>query len=436
MKRKPWIMFMAIIVCSFMAFGLIGCVSQEDIDAAVDETTKPYLQQVADLEAEKAELEEDKADLEEQNGELEEYVDELEAQIEELKRINCLSGKHVADLDYNSTFVWADDYSTCTATGFCVNCEEEFTETADKSYDSGLAVARFTCGLESDKLSNVIDATDLTFSSLIELYVEALMGGELDFHITITEDRQQDIAGMITAVLNMPKGILSLTLVGIKTMSNDFSDASMLKKVSLPDALRIEENAFNSCDGLTEIYAPKVQTVGKYAFSNTAIESIDLPEALTVSDYAFYNCKSLTSVKLPKAKIIGADAFGGTALSTLILLAKDDIELGKMNNLKTEDVSLVLDVSKQDEVDVREWSGYTFKSIRFACVDGTTNHTYESISSNNNDTHTFDCATCDETVTECCYGGEATGTKRAECEACGAEHGEFAEHITDPDTDY
>jgi len=445
MKRKPWIIAAAIMLCLFMALGLIGCgASQEDIDAAVDEATKPYLQQIADLEAEKAALEEEKADLERQNGELEEYIDELEAEIEELTvRINCLSGKHVADLDYNSTFVWADDYSTCTATGFCVNCEEEFTETADKSYDSGLAVAIFSCGLESEPLNNVIDATSLADSRVSALLSRALAEGNSDIHITLAADADENmivsIRNAILGASGFADGGLNLTLAGVESIparEADYSVVRGLGRISLPDAVTIGDYAFHYCEYLRVIDAPKAQVIGECAFTNTAVESIELPEARTIGVDAFSRCESLTLVKLPKATRIEYDAFYRTALSTLILLAEDDIVMGELDNPVSEKVDLVLDVSKQDEVDVREWSGYTFKRISFACLDGTTNHTYENATNNSNDTHTFDCSACDETVTECCYGGEATCTKRAECEACGAEHGELAKHVVDSETGY
>lgn len=443
MKKKPWIMIMAIILCSFMAFGLIGCVSQEDIDAAVDEAKQPYLQQIADLEAEKAELEQDKADLEEENGELEDYIDELEAEIEELTvRINCLSGKHVADLEYNSTFVWADDYSTCTATGFCVNCEDEFTETADKSYKSGVAVAKFICGLESEPINNVIDATSLADTRVSALLSRALAERNRDIHITLAADADgnmiESIRNAILGASGIADGSLNLTLAGVENIParEDYSGVRGLGRLSLPDAVTIGDYAFHYCEYLRVIDAPKAQVIGECAFTNTAIESIELPEARTIGADAFSSCESLTLVKLPKATRIEYDAFYRTALSTLILLAEDTILMGELDNPESEKVSLVLDVSKQDEVDVKEWSGYTFKSIRFACLDGTTNHTYESVTSNNNETHTFDCATCNETVTDCCYGGEATCTKQAECEACGADYSALAKHDVDSETGY
>ena len=67
---------------------------------------------------------------------LQTQVEEYTSKIEELEnRINCLEGNHVANAEITATYVWADDFSTCTATGVCAYCSDEVTETATATYD-------------------------------------------------------------------------------------------------------------------------------------------------------------------------------------------------------------------------------------------------------------------------------------------------------------
>ena len=108
-----------------------------------------------------------------------------------------------------------------------------------------------------------------------------------------------------------------------------------LKKVMLPGKLKsIKSQAFANCSDLTEIEIPdSVTTIGKYAFSNSALEhiklsaklkkisehalcstniqSIDIPEGVTkIEDGAFEFCTKLESVHLPRSlESIGYGAF-------------------------------------------------------------------------------------------------------------------------------
>lgn len=63
----------------------------------------------------------------------------------------------------------------------------------------------------------------------------------------------------------------------------------------------IGDNAFSSCNGLTEVTIPNsVTSIGSNAFQNcTGLTSINIPNSVTCIGYrAFYDCKKMTSVTL------------------------------------------------------------------------------------------------------------------------------------------
>lgn len=75
---------------------------------------------------------------------LESLVDYLLEENERLyNQINCLKDSHVIDTESEINYVWADDYSTCTATGICLHCEGQITTTATATYTDGKYIATF-----------------------------------------------------------------------------------------------------------------------------------------------------------------------------------------------------------------------------------------------------------------------------------------------------
>ena len=84
--------------------------------------------------------------------------------------------------------------------------------------------------------------------------------------------------------------------------------------------------SFENCKQLEEIEFPndsKLQTIDKYAFSETAIKRIIIPSSVTLIDeYAFSNCQQLQIIEIPndsKLQTIGACAFSQTAIENIII---------------------------------------------------------------------------------------------------------------------
>lgn len=246
-----------------------------------------------------------------------------------------------------------------------------------------------------------------------------------------------------------------VTAIGSKALSH-----TALKAVAFPELTTIGSTAFYGCNSLTEVDFPKLATIGgSVAFrACSSLTAINFPNLETLPDQAFYDCTALSEVYLPKATSIGESAFdGNTALTKLVLTAEGDIIMNYDSNssnanyyhpfgdVSTKNINLVLNSYKMNQVQGNTWTtkdangnnvSNTFKSIAFACSDGTTNHTFESVKNNNDGTHTFTCTTCKLTITESCRGGEVTCQEHATCEICGEKYGELSDHIMNPSTGY
>ena len=95
-----------------------------------------------------------------------------------------------------------------------------------------------------------------------------------------------------------------------------FCACSGLTRLDLPETLtEIDSFAFSNCTGLTEVRFPAGLTCIKNgAFSGChSLTSLDLPETLSeIEDYAFSDCSGLTELKLPTAlRATGESAFSG-----------------------------------------------------------------------------------------------------------------------------
>ncbi len=317
---------------------------------------------------------------------------------------------------------------------------------------------------------NVTDGTNTYYAddaiSLNEAVTHILEDGSRTFTVNLPSDAETELFTAIRRAIIDTEGVedgsINLTLAGVKAIPNhDAFDPSnlifgeylgdedieeyvdQLASVNLPDVISIGEGAFKGCENLVSISAPKVQTIGDWAFAYTVIVELELPEVTSIGWAAFIMCKNLSTVILPKVTNIGQQAFDikSLTLTSLVLLSEDDIyieetALGYPESFSAN-IDLVLNANKKDEVtNGLNWNGFAFKSIMYPCVDGSMNHTYEDVVNNGNETHSFTCTTCGQTKVESCHGGEATCMEHASCDVCGEKYGEFSEHIIDHTTGY
>ena len=259
---------------------------------------------------------------------------------------------------------------------------------------------------EEEVYPNIINATAMDATALNEAVVNALELEYTDLTVTLAAEPESEMYAAIRRALIDTEGVvdgsINLTLKGATVMpdhSIKLQDGSIafgeiwqdengeslnnpeqvleLHGISLPDMLTIGEGAFEGCGNLTSINAPKVQTIGKYALSKTALTSVEFPELKTITTNLLGSTNTLTSARFPKVTTIdNAGLMIGYSFNpesvSLELTAEDDITFNGNSHFNVESqnystkVDLVLHSNKQDEVtDGNQWKGYTFKSITF-----------------------------------------------------------------------
>ena len=259
---------------------------------------------------------------------------------------------------------------------------------------------------EEEVYPNIINATAMDATALNEAVVNALELEYTDLTVTLAAEPESEMYAAIRRALIDTEGVvdgsINLTLKGATVMpdhSIELQDGSIafgeiwqdengeflnnpeqvleLHSISLPDMLTIGEGAFEGCGNLTSINAPKVQTIGKYALSKTALTSVEFPELKTITTNLLGSTNTLTSARFPKVTTIeNAGLMIGYSFNpesvSLELTAEDDITFNGNSHFNVESqnystkVDLVLHSNKQDEVtDGNQWKGYTFKSIAF-----------------------------------------------------------------------
>ena len=261
-------------------------------------------------------------------------------------------------------------------------------------------------GVAEEVYPNIINATAMDATALNEAVVNALELEYTDLTVTLAAEPESEMYAAIRRALIDTEGVvdgsINLTLKGATVMpdhSIELQDGSIafgeiwqdengeflnnpeqvleLHSISLPDMLTIGEGAFEGCGNLTSINAPKVQTIGKFALSKTALTSVEFPELKTITTNLLGSTNTLTSARFPKVTTIeNAGLMIGYSFNpesvSLELTAEDDITFNGNSHFNVESqnystkVDLVLHSNKQDEVtDGNQWKGYTFKSITF-----------------------------------------------------------------------
>ena len=179
--------------------------------------------------------------------------------------------------------------------------------------------------------------------------------GSRTFTVNLPSDAETELFTAIRRAIIDTEGVeggsINLTLSGVKAIPNHEEDlefggaifgyvsgedkngewvaesVTQLASINLPDVISIGISAFESCDSLVSVSAPKVQTIGDWAFAYTGISELELPEVTSIGWAAFIECKNLSTVILPKVTNIGQQAFDikSLTLTSLMLLSEDDI---------------------------------------------------------------------------------------------------------------
>jgi hypothetical protein len=114
------------------------------------------------------------------------------------------------------------------------------------------------------------------------------------------------------------------------TSSSITIPATVINKSTTYNVISIGDDAFKSCNGLTNITIPSsVTTIGNNAFNGcTGLTNINIPSATTsVGSSAFNGCTGFTSINIPASIInIGSNAFNGcSGLTSVYFLTTSSI---------------------------------------------------------------------------------------------------------------
>ena len=264
-------------------------------------------------------------------------------------------------------------------------------------------------GVAEELIPNPIDATTMSTNALNTAVAEELARGIRNLEVTLAPDASAEMITAIRRAICDTEGVIdgsiNLTLKGVTTIpdnsesldqgysifggansddSGEYEEVTQLASVNLPDVLTIGDVAFSYCKNLTTVTAPKVQTIGMYAFYGTVLTSVNLPEVTAIDDSAFAYGRDIREFNLPKVTVLGENALdiaNPNGEVTMYLTSADEIEVHKycfyalevLGNLDTK-VNLVLNINKQSQVNENTWTtkdadgnevSFTFKSITF-----------------------------------------------------------------------
>lgn len=179
------------------------------------------------------------------------------------------------------------------------------------------------------------EASLVTEESVRESVAKQLENGN-DVELTLPSNASSDIFDAIKAAIKekeVADGSVNLTLKNVMTIPDGtFKDVTWLNKVTLPDAVTIDKNAFGG-SSLKDIEAPKVSTVKMFAFDQCqSLKNVNLPKVSEIGIKAFNFCSNLRNVLF------------GTL--TKVWTGDENNTDGIFDNVYTEGISLTLSSSQ------------------------------------------------------------------------------------------
>ncbi len=233
------------------------------------------------------------------------------------------------------TYLWSDDFSSCTATARCTSCGETMaTETANATLaENFISTATFENSLIPTKS---IDLTDRTALSELEFdkAIAAIFASK-PTELTFTLPKDYDSFKILYDAIKQAKyddGTLNLTVKGVETLpASAFQKIDAIKAFTAPDLTKIENRAFFACCGLTTVNIPKVTEIGESAFNSTKnLTEVKLGSEITViGANAFKNAFALSGLSFGgKSVTIGDDAFSGCSKLEFLIISGTISKIG------------------------------------------------------------------------------------------------------------
>lgn len=328
-----------------------------EITAKIDTVNADLNAKISNINTELAKITEQVNTNKENIKDILDRLDALEKENDALKiQINCLKGLHVWDESKTSAATWNDDYTSCTVSKTCKNCENTiFYTTENITCNDFVLTAKF----EQDIDDVTLDISDISEMSADEIkkvvgYMVSIGTAEsTTVKLNLAADADSTVfEAIVEALQNAKDGSVNLTLSGAKTIGEySFYGCTALKSLILSDGVKsigecafygctsltsltigsgvtsMGDNAFRGCSTLNDLTIKEgVMVIGKNAFSYcSAIESVTIPDSVTtINDYAFYNCTSLKTLTIGS----GVTSMGGATFKNCSALKDLTIKEG------------------------------------------------------------------------------------------------------------
>lgn len=254
------------------------------------------------------------------------------------------------------------------------------------SYTYKLKIGKDRVTIENVTVAEWTDGTAISGGAASSITVEGIkesvttqleMGN--DVVLTLNSNASSDIFDAIKTAIKekgVADGSVNLTLKNVMTIPDGtFKDVTWLNKVTLPDAVTIDKNAFSG-SSLKDIEAPKVSTVKMLAFDQCKfLENVNLPKVSEIGIQAFHFCSNLKNVLFGTLTKVWTGDENNTAgifdsvytkgISLTLSSSQSMLSLYVNEELNFFWISINQPYKGSDQYALSKFIGYQFKEIKF-----------------------------------------------------------------------
>ena len=254
------------------------------------------------------------------------------------------------------------------------------------SYTYKLKIGKDRVTIENVKVAEWTDGTAISGGAASSITVEGIkesvttqLGKGNDVVLTLNSNAASDIFDAIKTAIKekgVADGSVNLTLKNVMTIPDGtFKDVTWLNKVTLPDAVTIDKNAFSG-SSLKDIEAPKVSTVKMLAFDQCKfLENVNLPKVSEIGIQAFHFCSNLKNVLFGTLTKVWTGDENNTAgifdsvetkvISLTLSSSQSMLSLYVNEELNFFWISINQPYKGSDQYAHSKFIGYQFKEIKF-----------------------------------------------------------------------
>lgn len=254
------------------------------------------------------------------------------------------------------------------------------------SYTYKLKIGKDRVTIENVTVAEWTDGTAISGGAASSITVEGIkesvttqLGKGNDVVLTLNSNASSDIFDAIKTAIKekgVADGSVNLTLKNVMTIPDGtFKDVTWLNKVTLPDAVTIDKNAFSG-SSLKDIEAPKVSTVKMLAFDQCKfLENVNLPKVSEIGIQAFHFCSNLKNVLFGTLTKVWTGDENNTAgifdsvetkvISLTLSSSQSMLSLHVNEELNFFWISINQPYKGSDQYALSKFVGYKFREIKF-----------------------------------------------------------------------